>query len=408
MATKVEPSRIGHERRITALDGLRGLAALAVVFNHALIASSKTLADPYLSPKVHPATGTVAWWIADTPLHLFWAGQEAVVIFFVLSGYVLAVPAVRLGTRWFDRSYYPRRFLRLYLPVWGALVGAAALHLAVSRRFVVGATWWLDAHPATLSAKGGLTTASLVQLHGSEQFIWVLWSLKWEIIFSALLPLLLLVPIMTRSRPLVGVAGMGLCLAIIAYGAQHKNGSALFLPVFVLGCFLAFHMHRVRLTISGWSGAALVLGVSVISVWLLTMGYWSQNRGATTATAIPELGVVLGASLLLWLAVNSRTAARMLDSTPVQWLGSRSFSLYLIHEPVVVTVAYAMGGKPPVAALLLMGVPLSLVAAELLWRVVEYPAIRCARTVGTKVSELGRQSSRRAPRNDADVSHLAA
>ena len=393
MATKVEASRIGHVRRITALDGLRGLAALTVVFNHALIASSKVLADPYLSAKIRPATGTLAWWIADTPLHIFWAGQEAVVIFFVLSGYVLAVPAVRLGMRWFDRSYYPRRFLRLYLPVWGALLAAAALHLAVSRHFVAGATWWLAAHPAALSAKAGLTTASLINLHGSEQFIWVLWSLKWEVIFSALLPLLLLVPTLIGPRPLVGLAGIGLCLALIAYGAEHGNATARFLPVFVVGSFLAFHVQRVRPRLTGWSGAVVVAVVAAASVCLLTMGYWFENRGATTATAVPEVGVVLGAALLLWLGLCSPTVACLLDSRPVQWLGSRSFSLYLIHEPVIVTLAYAMGGKPPVAALLCIGVPLSLLAAEVLWRVVEHPAVRCARAAGMKVSELGRRTS---------------
>lgn len=51
--------------------------------------------------------------------------EEAVLIFFVLSGFVLALPATLKAVRW--RVYYVKRLVRLYVPVWGSLVVAVVL-----------------------------------------------------------------------------------------------------------------------------------------------------------------------------------------------------------------------------------------------------------------------------------------
>ena len=67
--------------RLTELDSLRGLAALSVVFAHYL--------------HVFPVGGEVdrmAHVATRTPLYLAYAGHEAVILFFLLSGFVLALP----------------------------------------------------------------------------------------------------------------------------------------------------------------------------------------------------------------------------------------------------------------------------------------------------------------------------
>ena len=179
--------------RVRSLDGLRGFAALGVVFCHVLLSS----------PSYYRWADNGSW-LHRSPLTILWSGQEMVVIFFVLSGDVLALPAVKLAWRWFDRSYYPRRLLRLYLPVWGALVFAGVLHLLVTRNAVTGATPWLNSHAILLSLHDGIATAGLLQdswLHGTSEYTSVLWSLEYEVVFSLALPLILIVPILTRRHP---------------------------------------------------------------------------------------------------------------------------------------------------------------------------------------------------------------
>ncbi len=392
MTELLEPSRTGHVRRITTFDGLRGLAALVVLFGHALVASSGVLAAPYQSPLNRPTTGSVAWWLSETPLHIFWAGQEAVIVFFVLSGYVLAIPAVRRGTKWFDASYLPRRLIRIYLPVWGALVFASILHLAYSRRSVTGATFWLNAHPDALSAGAGVKTATLIHLSTASEFTTVLWSLQWEILFSVLLPLILLLPILTRRQPRLALLGALGCFALIGLGAQHGVAAARYMPIFVLGTLLAFHIDRLRVNVG--RAQPMVTGIALaLSVCLLTMSYWTQNRGSSSASGVPEIGVVLGACAALWLAANSPMTRRLFESRPGQWAGSRSFSLYLAHEPIVVTVGFILGGRPEIVEFLLIVIPLSLITAELFWRGVERPSVRFARWMGEQTFQLVRRLS---------------
>ena len=78
---------------------------------------------------------------------------------------------------------------------------------------------------------------------------------------------------------------------------------------------------------------------------------------------------------------------------PLKWLGSRSFSLYLVHEPVVVSVATTLGTSNPIAVLLI-SLPLALAVAEGFFRLVESASPRLAIKVGNAVAEW---LSRRVP-----------
>ena len=66
----------------------------------------------------------------------------------------------------------------------------------------------------------------------------------------------------------------------------------------------------------------------------------------------------------------------------MRWAGSRSFSLYLVHEPIVVASAFALGGTASVALLAAIAVPVSLVAADGFFRVAERPIHRWSRAFG--------------------------
>ena len=72
--------------RIQAMDSLRGLASFQVLIHHALgisILFLSVIEDPHI---------TSSFWInlfIFYPLHIFWAGHEAVIFFFVMSGFVV-------------------------------------------------------------------------------------------------------------------------------------------------------------------------------------------------------------------------------------------------------------------------------------------------------------------------------
>jgi peptidoglycan/LPS O-acetylase OafA/YrhL len=160
--------------RIDSLDGLRGVAALVVLLYHTTLAFG-----PASLVRIPPAApfDSATWALTRTPLRIVWAGPEMVVIFFVLSGYVLALPAVKRAWGWLDSAYYPRRLLRLYLPVVAALAFATFLHLLRANTVPPGATWFVTMQDLPLSLGHAVVDASLIALPAVKAIDPVLWSL---------------------------------------------------------------------------------------------------------------------------------------------------------------------------------------------------------------------------------------
>ncbi len=361
--------------RLASLDGLRGVAALVVVVCHVLAASSTTLADGFSRQGVDVATGSAEWWLLRTPLHIVWAGGEAVVVFFVLSGFVLALPLAR-GGRFSPRGYYPRRLLRLYLPVWGALLFAAALHAALPREADPAATWWLNTHTLDMTVREAVYNATLVYRAGFWAFNSVLWSLRWEVIFSLALPLYVLVGARARgTAPMLAVAA-----AVLAVVALGERGSMQYLPIFMLGVLLAFNEARLPALVARRRDR---VGLPLLCLLMLTSDWWA---GLDERAAAPV--VALGATLAVALAAVHPAWRRALERPVSQWVGRRSFSLYLVHEPVVVTVAFALGATPSPALLMVTAAPLALIAAALFYRAVEAPSHRLSRRVGNGMNSV--------------------
>jgi peptidoglycan/LPS O-acetylase OafA/YrhL len=338
-----------------------------------------------------PKEGTIDWWFFYTPLHLLWAGGDAVLLFFVLSGYVLALPAVRKGTEWLDSSYYPRRLLRLYLPVFGVLIVGVVLHEVVSHSPVVGASPWLNNHSVAPTVKENLEAASLLWPRVTDwSSVSVLWSLCWEVWFSILLPGLLLLPLFTAARPKFAPAATAALLFLVCVGVYEQNSFLTYIPGFVVGSMVAFHLDKlmdVMRRIPVW--VATAVGVLLLLAPDEMLGIWN---GRDIALAM----CFAGAAVLVVSALTPGWFRQGLSSRPARWLGSRSFSLYLVHEPVVVVLALLLGGRPPLLVLLAVGVPAALLASELFWRAVESPTIVWARRVGLLFLSIVSSRSHRA------------
>jgi peptidoglycan/LPS O-acetylase OafA/YrhL len=376
----------GGGGRVRALDGLRGVAALVVLVHHSLLASAPSLAAVYtvgvsepwwVADLRTPARGSFEWLLAYSPLHLFWAGPEFVVVFFVLSGFVLALPVAN-GLRLAVGTYYPTRMLRLYLPVWGALVLAAVMHRAVGHTPIPGASWWLDLHSAPLTYEA-LTRDALLGAHaGDWAYTDVLWSLHWEVLFSLLLPVLLLAPF--ASSP-VRAAIVALCFVFLLRGS---NAYMLELPPFVLGMVLAFERERIgrlALRLKGRSALRVLvkLALAATCVCALTADWMIPYAQAAL--------IALGACLAVICAMALGSLRTLLESAPLQWVGRRAFSLYLVHQPLVVALAFALGARlAPVPFVVLAGAA-ALALCALFFRFIEAPFHVLAREWGARCGQ---------------------
>lgn len=375
------PAEPGVNRRLHSLDGLRGLAALVVLVCHAFLMKPE-LAMAYLGP-ASIEKGTVWWWAAFSPLHLFWAGTEAVYLFFVLSGFVLALPFVRRTDRgWL--GYYPKRLLRLYVPVWGAFALSMMWLTAFPRNFPAGASGWLAAHPAELTGAQMRADLLLFPYPGFSNS--ALWSLRYEVAFSLLLPLYVMLGI---KYPKLNLLKAVLLVAIPVYFSHTQPSFVYFLPMFGLGVLMAVEhqrLSRLGARISGHRLGRYLWALLAAAGLLLLNSYWTALALSTDpARLVPLVRTALvlmltGICLLLFAAINCGERS-WLSRGPARWLGSRSFSLYLVHEPIVVSTPLILGAGAGFGVRFAFAAAVSLAVAEALHRLIERPSQLAGRWV---------------------------
>ena len=373
----------GASTRLTALDGLRGVAAMVVVLYHLYL-----VAEPVLRRQGGSGVGSPLWWVSQTPLKLVTAGSEAVLVFFILSGLVVALPALKPGGfSW--SGFLSGRLARLYLPVWASIaIGTLLIWVIPRNNSAVGQGTWMDNSQATsISWNTFLAQASLTR--ASYDLNNVLWSLRWELLFSVLLPVFVAAAIFTARYWQVALVA---AIALSTVGVLSGIDGLRYLPVFFIGTLMAVRLDairewtrrrllRARSTLWGvaLTGVALLL---LICQWLLRP---VVSAGSITNTILAQLSV-LGAAGLVLAAIAVAPVRTVLEVKPLQWLGRVSFSLYLIHMPLLATLTF-MFGDDRWWLVALITVPLAVLAAWGFNRVIEIPSQRLARQISSSVSK---------------------
>lgn len=343
---------------MSGLDGLRGLAALYVLLFHCWL----------LSFRGFPHNSGPSW------LGWLMYGRFAVVFFLVLSGFSLAISAARKGWRLGGvADFLRRRAWRILPPYWAALV----LSLLVAYLVV----------PASRFGPPSGTTILVYAFVVQDVFTaptpnGAFWSIAVEAELYLAFPILLLV----RRRLGAVVLVTAVTLVVVARGLLAKNalpiegvnGLTLNLaPVFVaglVGAGVVVASERVRRLPWHWMAAlaaapALALVVIKGSVWTVDHYFW-MDLVVVPAMTLLVVSVSLGRPTLL---------VRLLDTRPMRSLGNFSYSLYLIHLPIVMVIVrkiaphHVSPGLSTFCFTILLGLPVSVLAAWLFAAVFETP-----------------------------------
>ena len=336
-----EPTAAGSRGlRLAGLDGIRGLAALYVVVDHVFVRSFRG----------YPADHAPFWagW--------FGYGRFAVVVFIVLSGFSLALSPARHGWRLGAISKFSRRRARRILPAYWA---ALAFSLAVA--------WLIVPQPGrgvpdgTSVLANGLLVQNIVLAHSPNA---AFWSMAVEAQLYLLFPLLLL--IVRRRGAIVMLAAVTLVVAAVGIVGPHVAHLDTFViqsppdlaALFAVGIVSAGIVSASPARRSWpWPWLALAAAVPVLvtiwwqgSVWTIGHLFWIDLAlGPAIACLLAGLATGRPAPLL-----------RALDARPLRGLGSCSYSLYLIHAPIVAIVCERI-----VAGRVAQGVPAFLVSLAL-------------------------------------------
>lgn len=326
---------------------------------------------------------SLEWWLVNTPLHLLWEGTAAVYVFFILSGLVLAKAVYASDGSFGWRVFYTQRLLRLYLPIWAAVLFTVFTFSIVPRTADMGSAWiQAGATEVTLSR----TVRDLTLVLGTGGLSSPLWSLRWEILFSLLLPLYVWVAYLVRRRPLLTIAG---CLMVVAAGDMLNQDVLRYMPMFAIGVLLfplievSQEMQRNEVVARKHAAGAPIL---VLGLLLLNLRWLAPALTADVIAGGVLLGLsTLGAIMVVICASQYPPVARFLSSSPLLWLGRISFSLYLVHEPIIIGTAYLFGpGNEYIASPVAMAA--SFIVCSLFFRFVERPshmvAKKAAKVIG--------------------------
>lgn len=303
------PAQPIAEHKFAALDGIRGLLALIVAYSH--------------------FPGIISFPGAPRPN----AGL-CVDFFFLLSGFVIAYTTRKgLPSGSSALNFMIRRLGRL----WPLHLSLLAL-LVLSKLESTLVTWLSDSdkiipfHETSYEPYKIFTNIFLLQSFDPSGWSWNIpsWSISAEFWVYALLSLL--VWKMPKATPIAAIlliiTSLSLQIALQGVGgATFLNGVLRCLSGFFLG-YLAYRylptiniMSKSRGIATTWEGTAILLLVIALST--LTTSLW--------AIFIPTIFVIP----LCIFAYQQGIFSDLLKSQPLQTLGKLSYSIYMVHMPVL-------------------------------------------------------------------------
>lgn len=347
--------------RFKTIDGLRGIAAMAVVVFHLNSATRASFGD----------------WLPPSLDALLRQGHFGVDIFFVISGFVIAY-SIRTAapTLAYAGRFALRRSIRLDPPYWTAIfaeigVQALALHWAFS-------TVPLPSLPQFFSH-----FVYMQNVLGLGDIVDIFWTLCFEIQFY----LALVACMIARHR------------LDQRLGVQRAE----WISAIALGVLFLYSIG-IRFNLAGLTGHPGIATIRWYQFFMGTCVWWVVSKripwptlpvmwlcvvGAVTATGASLLELLpIAISGLIWWSYERDGMNALLSNAVVQWLGVISYSLYVFHATIgwrfIRLLGLLAGDSPPAFVPYLAfaaGIVVCLATSWAAWRFLESPAMRFSKRI---------------------------
>jgi peptidoglycan/LPS O-acetylase OafA/YrhL len=295
--SRQEPS--STSQRYVFLDAMRGVAAVSVVVSHVGQRLSPSL-DHFISTRLQ-------------------LGQFGVTLFFLCSGFVIPLTLERRALV----GFWISRLFRLF-PLYWLTLGALAV--------LVAAGLWFE--PAGFGRRDWLWNVTMTQQwFGRPDALGVFWTLAWEMMFYLSMSVLFVVGAHRWTRTLAVVV-----LTLANLDAEHHFVVFGWYPLWMTWMAQLFTgtilYRRLRGRI-GWPSAGLVLLYYVATMvhvaWRYMWGHeWLPGHGTWSFTPMTTAWV---GALAVFIVVFAARRWRIFSA--IAWLGTISYSIYLVHLIVI-------------------------------------------------------------------------
>lgn len=348
-------------KKLEGIHGLRGCAALCVVLFHL-----------YAIPKIGlpaPLAGVVE--------HFY----LSVLLFFVLSAFTLC-HSERIAPSTYI-AYMTRRFFRV-APLFYIIMGWQLYRAGFPEAYVLAAN----------------ITFTFNLIPGLEpSLVWAGWAVGVEMLFYIIFPAIIFV----FRGPWTSILGYGIATAcsIVLWNVfkSHPNLPEHYAYYFVgsnLAIFLAgIFAYRVFVGVNTWTSLRYKL-LPIACVFTIAVVYLDPvNLHYRASGAYFAFWGIAFALLVLWQAAFP---SRIMRANVLQWLGDRSYSIYLFH-PIIIALSLprysaierdtGLSGVPLFLACAAWTFPILFAMAEISYRLVEVPSIRLGRSIARRFDTHG-------------------
>ncbi len=298
---------------LPGIHALRAVAALTILLFHL-----RYLVDIVPPPALQSTIGG----------HFF----TGVILFFVLSAFSLAFSTTpTMARQTWVRDYAIKRFFRI-APLFYCMMPIYALLFSVKG--------WAQPDLATWIMNISFLFNLLPGQH--EGIVWASWTIGVEVLFYAVFPLFLLISNRRAAMSLVLVGGIAISIAartlLDRAGLAGDYGKFAFvssLGVFLTG-FVSYKIYKLarRHLLAGiWQARWVKLACATAS-GLCLIALFAPFGFTAWGVGRPDLMVwsLMFGAIAIWQALFP---SRWFANTTLQWLGERSYGIYLLHPLVI-------------------------------------------------------------------------
>lgn len=354
---------MSSQERYAHIDSLRAVAALLVVWTHA-------------AEMLTPLAG--ASWFFDVSSQ-FNFGRMGVVAFFGVSGFLIPT-SLRADTPQPGRTFLIRRFFRLFPAFW------------LSIPLGVLAIWTLFNEP--IATGDVLFNFTMVpDLFGARLVMGSYWTLEYELAFYALCFVAFKAGLLDRRY--FGAVAVALFLGVYVAGfaglvvLDEQRYADIGVMSLNFGCLFLGALWRRFLDGRLDVFEKLVLAGALALFWIVTpaaCAYAVFGHGSDNPFYV-QFPVSYGVGVALFIAMTSVLKVRW---RALAWVGTVSYSLYLLHPVVTYGMRYvfergAPGAGLPTGVLMLIAAALSIALAAVAFYAIERPAIAYSHRVTSRL-----------------------
>jgi len=360
------PSKYLPNQATRWADGLRGIAAIGVVSSHLTLSFARQYAVPCYEGRDGPSL------LFQKPIfRLIVQGQSFVALFFILMGFVNSLkPLKQAHANQIEDALLTlarsslNRTARLFLPATVVTVltwlGCQLHFFEVARK---GSAYWLQVNSRPPSQTWGVAVTDLIYalrntwVWGDNPYDQPQWALRYLLLGSMWIFLALLITVTTRPA-------FRFSVIVLLYIYSWTSGEFLVGFNVYFGMFLA-QVHTSAPTLTHTTATKLFRWApflfALLGLYLMSFpseyaqdAPWSRNLDNIGRAIIPDTADIsrfwagLGAQLLCLSIHVSPELQHLLSSKTLGYLGSVSFSLYLLHGPLMRSVLACITFAPAV------------------------------------------------------------